>query len=124
MRPQFQPWRSRNDRRYSISTAAIGRLAERQWSVLSLPQLVQLGYNRMAVSRLVARGYLVRLYPGVYAVGHEPLRIEGQLLAALFHAGPGSALSHTTASWWWGITTTAPTTIHIATPNRPSPAGA
>ncbi len=103
-----------------MSTARIGRLAARQWGVLSLPQLTRLGYGRTAVHRLTARGYLIRLYPGVYAVGHPPLRIEGQLLAALFHAGDGSALSHTTACWWWRITTTAPSTIHISTPNRPT----
>ncbi len=118
--PQLR--RSGNDSRYSTSTAAIQRAARRQWGVLSLQQLVSLGYNRMAVSRLTARGYLLRLYPGVYAVGHEPLRVEGRLLAALLHAGDGSALSHTTAAWWWKLIDTAPTTIHLATPNRPSPA--
>lgn len=115
-----QAWRSRNDSRYSISTAAIGALAKRQWGVVALAQLIARGYNRMAVSRLIQRGYLVRLYPAVYAVGHEPLRIEGRLLAALFHAGDGAALSHTTASWWWRLTTSPPTTIHISTPHRPS----
>jgi hypothetical protein len=117
-----QAWRSRNDSRYSISTPVIGRLAKKQWGVLSLPQLADLGYNRMAVSRLVARGYLVRLYPAVYAVGHAPLRIEGRLLAALFHAGDGSALSHTTAAWWWRLIEAVPTTIHISTSHRPTTA--
>jgi len=98
-----EAWRSSVDSRRSISTAAIGRLAGRQWGVLSLPQLRAAGIGEAATRRLVARAYLVRLYPGVYAVGHEPLRIEGRLLAALFHAGPGSALSHTTAAWWWRI---------------------
>jgi hypothetical protein len=58
----------------------------------------------------------------VYAVGHRPLRIEGQLAAALFHAGTGAALSHTTASWWWRLTGAPPAVIHLATPHRPAPA--
>jgi very-short-patch-repair endonuclease len=114
-----QPWRSSVDSRRSISTARLGEVAARQWGVLSLQQVRQLGFSESAVRRLVARGYLVRLYPGVYAVGHEPLRIEGRLLAALFHAGPGSALSHTTAAYWWRLIEATPAVIHIATPNRP-----
>lgn len=97
-------------------------MAERQWGVLSLPQLRELGISEAATRRLVARGYLVRLYPAVYAVGHPPQRIEGRLTAALFHAGPGAALSHTTAAWWWQFTDSEPRTIHIATRHRPAPA--
>jgi very-short-patch-repair endonuclease len=117
-----QPRRSSVNSRRSISTVAAGRIAQRQWGVLSLPQLRQAGIGEAATRRLVARGYLVRLYRGVYAIGHEPLRIEGRLLAALFHAGEGSALSHTTAAWWWRLIEAIPITIHISTPNRPAPA--
>ncbi len=117
-----QAWRSNVDSRRSISTAGVGRLAERQWGVLSLPQLRDLGISEAGTRRLVARGYLVRLYPAVYAVGHPPLRIEGRLVATLFHAGPGAALSHTTAAWWWALMAIEPKVIHIATPHRPSPA--
>ena len=115
-----QPWRSSSNSRNSIATARIGAVAARQWGVLSLPQLTRLGYGRAAIHRLVTRGYLVRLFPGVYAVGHAPLRIEGRLLAALFHSGSGSALSHTTAAWWWRLIDAIPTVIHISTPNRPN----
>lgn len=115
-----QPRRSIANSRRSISTAAIGRLAARQWGVASWPQLQRLGFAHTTVRALVERGYLVRLYSGVYAVGHAPLRIEGRLLAALFHAGKGAALSHTTAAWWWHLMDATPTTIHIATPHRPT----
>src|SRR3982751_1246376 len=107
-----QAWRSSSDSRTSIATARIGEVAARQWGVLSLPQLTRLGYGRTAIHRLVARGYLVRLYPGVYAVGHAPLRIEGRLLAALFHAGSGSAPSPTKAAWWGGALASLPRAIH------------
>jgi hypothetical protein len=115
-----QVWRSSVDSGRSISTPAIGRLASRQWGVLSLPQLRRLGISEPGVRRLVARGYLVRLYPAVYAVGHEPLRIEGRLLAAQFHAGEDSALSHTTAAWWWRLIDAVPTAIHVSTLHRPT----
>lgn len=117
-----QARRSRNGSRDSISTLAIGQVAERQWGVVSLAQLAERGYNRMAVARLEARGYLVRLHPAVYAVGYPPLRIEGRLLAALFHGGVAAALSHTTAASWWRLTDAQPRVIHVVTAHRPAPA--
>lgn len=116
------PRRSKPDSRASISTGEIGRLAHGQWGVVSWPQLSALGLGTTVVSRLVERGYLVRLYPGVYAVAHEPLRIEGRLLAAVFHAGIGAVLSHTTAAWWWHLLTDQPRVIHLSTIHRPQPA--
>ena len=114
--------RSANDSRESISSGVIGRLGSQQWGVVSWSQLRHLGFNGMAVSRLVTRGYLVRLYHGVYAVGHEPLRIEGRLLAGVFHAGTGAVLSHTTAAWWWHLLTAEPRVVHLSTRHRPRPA--
>ena len=94
-----------------IASLRIARLAERQWGVIS----------RQAGDRLRAqscgafpagssRGRLHRLHPGVYAVGHGAVCIEGRLVAALLYAGRGLALSHTTAAWWWGLTAASPTT--------------
>ncbi len=59
-----------------------------------------------------------RIHPGVYAVGHTALDIEGHLIAALLYAGPGSALSHTTAVWWWQLLDTEPETIHLTVKGR------
>ena len=116
-----EPRRFRNNSRYSIATVELGRVAARQWGVVSLAQIRQLDYNRMAVSRLVARGYLHPLYPAVYAVGHPQLQTEGRLVAALFRAGEGAALSHTTAAWWWRLLDAVPAVIHITSPHRPRP---
>jgi Protein of unknown function (DUF559)/Transcriptional regulator, AbiEi antitoxin len=112
----------RVDSRRTISTEPVGRLAASQWGVVSRDQLARLGYGRSAIRRLADRGYLVRLYLAAFAVGHVPPTTEGRLVAALFHAGFGAALSHTTAAWWWGLIDARPTTIHIATPHRRAPA--
>jgi hypothetical protein len=69
-----------------------------------------------SIARAVARRSLVRLFSGVYAVGHGSLQVEGRLLAALFYAGPGAALSHTTAGWWWGALDVAPRVVHLSAP--------
>ena len=59
-------------------------------------------------------GRLHRVHPGVYAVGHDCLAIGGRLAAALFYAGPGAALSHVTAGWWFGVLRSKPTRIHVS----------
>jgi hypothetical protein len=51
----------------------------------------------------------------VYAVGHPVLPPEGELTAALLFVGPGAALSHATAAWWWGMTDQEPDVIEIST---------
>jgi very-short-patch-repair endonuclease len=40
------------------------------------------------------------------------------LIAALLYVGPGSALSHATAAWWWGLLDTEPETIHVTVKGR------
>ena len=77
-------------------------------------QLRAQGLDRFAVRRWVEAGRLHRLYPGVYAVGHRVLTAAGELVAALFYAGDGAALSHVTAAHWWGLISGAPDVIHIS----------
>ena len=58
------------------------------------------------------------MYPGVYAFGRRTVPIEGRLLAAVMHAGPGAALSHATAAWWWELTADEPVRIEVSTTSR------
>ena len=97
---------------------AVIRLAERQWGVVSRAQLLDAGLSKSAIGRWTDAGRLHRIHPGVYAVGHRALRTEGRLAAALFYAGPGAALSHATALWWWALKRGQPRTIHISAPGR------
>lgn len=76
----------------------IGEMAARQWGVVTRRQLLDAGLTRAMVGERVRRGQLVRLHRGVYAVGHERLRREGQWLAAVLAAGPGAVLSHRDAA--------------------------
>jgi very-short-patch-repair endonuclease len=54
----------------------------------------------------------------VYSVGHAALPVEGRLTAALLFAGPGAAISHATAAWWWGLMEEHPELIDISAPGR------
>jgi very-short-patch-repair endonuclease len=54
----------------------------------------------------------------VYAVGHRDLGERGRLTAALLYVGPGAALSHATAVWWWQLLGSEPATIEVVAPGR------
>jgi hypothetical protein len=101
-----------------IAVTRVLRLAERQWGVIARRQLEQCGLSAAAISRWVASGRLQRIYPGVYAAGHRAIPVEGRLLAAILYAGPGAALSHSSAAHWWGFLPYLPETIHTTGPRR------
>jgi len=100
------PWR----RERSVRLA---RLAARQFGVVGLTQLLELGFASSGISRLVREGRLHRLHPGVYAVGHVALSRASYLVAALFWAGKDAALSHVTAAEWWELCDERSGPIHI-----------
>jgi very-short-patch-repair endonuclease len=95
--------------------ARLGAVAERQWGRVSRAQLHGFGIAHGTIAQWVADGYLHRVHPGVYAVGHRAGPIEADLAAALLYAGPGAMLSHQTAAWWWGLTNRRPEMIHVST---------
>jgi predicted transcriptional regulator of viral defense system len=64
------------------------------------------------------QGYIHRVLPRVYAVGHRAPSIEADLAAALLYAGPRAALSHTTAACWLGLLEAPLRVIHVSTPRR------
>lgn len=99
-------------------TVPLVRLAERQWGVVSRRQLLDGGLSEAGIGRWIGRGHLHRVHRGIYALGHARLSVEGHLVAALLRAGPGAALSHRTAAWWWEIDTVVPSTIHVSTPGK------
>jgi len=81
----------------------IVRLADGQYGVVARRQLLILGVPARTIDRRLARGLLVPLHRGVYAVGHRQLRIEGRWLAAVLAAGEGAVLSHRDAATLHGI---------------------
>jgi predicted transcriptional regulator of viral defense system/very-short-patch-repair endonuclease len=78
-------------------------LAARQHGVVARRQLASLGLSDTMVRDRVAKGRLVRLHRGVYAVGHDRLRREGRWLAAVLAVGPGALLSHRDAAALHGL---------------------
>lgn len=104
--------------RDGIAKVRVARLAGRQWGLVSAAQLVALGIGRTTISRWTESGYLYRVHPRVYAVGHRAGGIEYELTAALLYAGPGAMLSHASAVWWLGLGDRRPARIDLSTPRR------
>lgn len=96
-------------------------LATSQHGIVTSAQLLQAGLGSAAVSRRAAAGRLVRLYRGVYAVGHGAVSCEGRAMAAVLAAGPGAVLGGMSAAWLWGISTRAPATVEVVSPRRHRP---
>jgi predicted transcriptional regulator of viral defense system len=93
----------------------VARIAGRQHGVVTLRQLRAIGMRDTSVKRRVASGRLVRLYRGVYAVGHVQRTREARWIAAVMASGPGSVLSHLDAAALWGMYETRARTIHVTT---------
>jgi very-short-patch-repair endonuclease/predicted transcriptional regulator of viral defense system len=96
----------------------VARIAGRQFGRVSFAQLLERGVDRRTVHDWCEQGYLYRLHPRVYAVGHRAKTVEADLAAALLYAGPGAMLSHATAAWWVGLATSQPHIIHVSTPRH------
>jgi len=96
----------------------VGQLADRQAGRVGAAQLGALGIESWLIARWVDGGYLHRVLPRVYAVGHRAPSVEADLTAAVLYAGPGAMLSHATALWWRGLIDRQPWPIVVSTPRR------
>jgi very-short-patch-repair endonuclease len=96
----------------------VSELAERQYGVVTFGQLLDLGLGEHGIYERVRTKRLHRLHRGVYAVGHEQLRRDGRLLAAVLACGRGAVLSHASAAALWEIRGSAATVIDVTVPSR------
>jgi hypothetical protein len=93
-------------------------LAERQWGVVTRSQLVDAGFRDRGIAEWVRSGQLRRLYRGVYAFGHDRLRVEGRWLAAVMACGPGAVLSHRSAAQLWELRHSNSALIDVTVPSQ------
>jgi hypothetical protein len=77
-------------------------LASRQHRCVATRQLHALDYGDEAIAHRVARGWLVRMYDGVYAVAPVLDEAWTRWMAATLTA-PGTVLSHASAGTAWGF---------------------
>ncbi len=91
-------------------------LAAKQFGIVSLAQLLALGFTYQQVHGLVRRGHLHRLLRGVFAVGHRNIGRWGWLMAAHLSGGADSFLSHRTAAAARGLREINTNRIEITVP--------
>jgi very-short-patch-repair endonuclease len=96
----------------------LAELARRQWGVVSRAQLAEAGLRERGVADWVRAGRIQRLHRGVYAFGHDRLRIEGRWLAAVMACGPGAVLSHRDAAQLWELRRSNSALIDVTVPSR------
>ena len=96
----------------------LAELAERQWGVLTRAQLTGAGLGERGIAEWIRSGRLRRLYRGVYAYGHDRLRLEGRWLAAVLACGPGAVLSHRDAAQLWELRQSNAASIDVTVPSR------
>jgi hypothetical protein len=101
-----------------IDLPQLGRLASRQWGVVTRDQLAALGLGANGLARWIRAGRLIRIYRGVYALGHDRLRREGRWLAAVMACGPGAALSHRDAAALWELRQSSSALIDVSVASR------
>lgn len=93
--------------------------ARHDYGVIARSQLRELGLSRDQIIRVVRRGDLVVIHPGVYRTAGAPVTDEQRLLAAIRAAGPGAVASHIAAAWLWDLTDDLD--LHVSVPRNRSP---
>jgi hypothetical protein len=103
------------------ASVRVAKLATAQHGVVSRSQLRLCGLADATIAAWLDDRRVHRIHRGVYAVGHQALSTPGRLTAALLYAGPGAALSHLTAAWWWSLLDVEPRTIEVTTAAKRRP---
>ena len=101
---------------FASTDRRIAEVAAPQGGYIHQAQLAALSLTAKAIHHRVRRGYLIRAYKLVYAVGHVPSDPISRAKGALLAAGPGSALSHDSAASYYGIFSTWTDPFHVTVP--------
>jgi very-short-patch-repair endonuclease len=101
----------------------VHRYAEKQGGHITRRQLYDCGVSRRTVARWVANRQLIRVYSGVYAVGHRSRNPVERAHGALLAGGPRAALTGAAALVLWGVWKHWPESLEIVIPGDRRPSG-
>ena len=86
-----------------MNDAALLRLAGRQHGLVTLAQLIALGFTEKAIRHRVEARVLFRVHRGIYAVAGSKDTFEFRVMAAVLAAGDGALASHRCAAGLYGL---------------------
>ena len=92
---------------------AIASIARRQLGLVTRSQLLQAGFVSEQIWRLLARGRLERIHPGVYRIAGYPPFWDQTLMAALLAAGKAAFVSFEAAGAHWALDAVVADRPHI-----------
>jgi very-short-patch-repair endonuclease len=92
-------------------------LARGQQALITRAQLLDVGHTDDAIRHRVRKGWLRRLYRGVYLVGALETAYS-QPMGAVLAYGEGALLSHDAAAALWGVRAAPATTMHVTVAGR------
>jgi hypothetical protein len=87
-----------------------------QAGLLTRDQAIKAGFTAEAIEWRIARGQWVRIIPGIYLTTPGRADWEMRAVAALLHAGSGSALCGNSAGHAWGLVRSEPKEIEVVIP--------
>ena len=102
---------------------AVTALAREQHGYVDGVDLKRLGVSRSTIDWWIRLGLLIRVYQGVYAVGHLPTAYEDRAMAAILACGKDSALSHWSAAPLWNIVKHWELPFHVVVQRQRKPKG-
>jgi hypothetical protein len=103
---------------YRTSKVRLNALVTKQFGCVTWTQLRAIGIAASSIRRWNETGYLITVFPRVYAVGHLPDDDGTRLFSLALFAGPSAAVSHGTCAHWRGWLRYPIRPIHISTPRR------
>jgi hypothetical protein len=115
--------RGSSGRNGSKTSANVHRLAARQGGHVTREQVRDAGVSQATVTRWISSGKLIRVYRGVYAVGHLQSNPINAAHAALLAGGDRCALAGPCALVLWGIWRRWPKRLEILTAGDRRPTG-
>src|SRR3954454_4088040 len=71
----------------------VAAVAARQHGVVTRRQLLAAGISARSIEKRLDKGTLIRVYPGVYRVGHRAPSVEADYMAAVLACGDGAVLT-------------------------------
>jgi hypothetical protein len=96
----------------------VSALAQRQHGVIAWRQLRDLGLSKAGIALRMRKGWLHRILPGVYAVGHPIPSPRGWWMAAVLATGPQAVLSHRSAAALWGLRSYSEGAVEVISPHK------